>query len=64
MAGDDVGEVDLMELVGNDDVIYLVGLLVFLKYLDVEIGDAWLVLEEMFEKHYSLDMNDIMYLKK
>lgn len=53
-----------MELVGNDDVIYLVGLLVFLKYLDVEIGDAWLVLEEMFEKHYSLDMNDIMYLKK
>lgn len=64
MAGDDVDEVDLMELAGNGDVIYLVGLLVFLKYLDVEIVDAWLVLEEMFEKHYSLDMNGIMYLKK
>jgi hypothetical protein len=49
VARDDVGKVDLMMLVDNGDVIYLAELLVFLNYLSMEIVDAWLVLEEMFD---------------
>jgi hypothetical protein len=53
VARDDVGKVDLMMLVDNGDVIYLAELLVFLNYLNMEIVDAWLVLEECLIKHYS-----------